>query len=165
MPLTQLQNNCNLSWQLSAIVAGFNPTTQGVDSINFGAGNIDLTIINNLFLAQYVLNPSDVVTIDLQDFTNLVDEHVVFTKAFSVALLVAAGAGGNVLFQPGVSNPFTWFFNGATQGINVPNGAGFNYQLPGGGPFQTVDATHKTLRLTNTGGTVCTVKIGVAGGT
>ncbi len=163
MALTSFSSSNTIAWTLSnSTNTAYSAITQG-DNVQFTGNGVDTTTFNQLFTAYYTILAAGTQVIDLFSFTNIVNEAVAFTKVYELFILVDTGSGGNILVQPGASNALQWFFNGSTQGINLPNGTGVCYMLPISGTGQTVDATHRNILLTNSGGSTVGVKITVMG--
>lgn len=166
MPITQLTMNNQLSWQLQATKTGFTNLVQGTDNISSNLAGLAVPgTFNQLFAAQYSLAASGgTQTFDLRSFTNLVDESVTLGHALTIFVTVT-GTNANVNLVPGASNGLVWFFGTGTDSINIPTGSSFMFSGPAAGPGEVVDATHKTMTLTNNGSGAATVKVVILGST
>lgn len=156
MALVQLQLNGVIGWRLESPIEGFQPATQGFDSKQFDLDGIDLDVFDNLFAITLSLDQDEEAEIDLQDFMSLLDcSPVVFTRVVALFMAVSLDSadGTEITIQPGDTNGLEWFFSG---GIPVERGGGLLYKMRTDGAGFPVDATHKTIKFTNTGATTGT---------
>ena len=160
-----LNFNSSLSWQLQVALTPFQPLNQGMDNIGFNAANVDITVINQIFVESFTLAGSATQTLDMTSLTNLVGESVDFSAVYLISVTNGGTTDGNLLIQPGASNPLVWFFNGSSQGINLQNGDGFSLMNNLSGSGYTVSSTVKTLLFTNTGANSTTFELGIVGAT
>lgn len=159
MALTAVELKASLTWTMQKTNTGFDATKNGPTTKSFYLGP-SVATYNQLYAAQHSLSSGASVTIDLQSFTTLDGTSVTFTKALAIFLTVT---GSSVKIEPGASNPLTWFFSGTTPAVTVPASGCFVFAQP---TTQTVDATHKTIKLTEgTGSGTAVVTIEILGGT
>src|SRR5690349_18775306 len=113
MPLSQLNLDVTLGWQMFTAITGFQPRTQN-DSGSFAAEATitdSLARWNQVQAQYYTINPGATQEVDLYAFTNLTSGSVTATAALGIALFVT---GGDVTISPGGTNPLNWFFNGGS---------------------------------------------------
>ena len=160
MPLTQVGLSAGINWTLARPVAGFADVVQGGDTAAFDLGGLNLAVWNELFGARYTLGPGATQAVDLRAFTDPAGTAVATAdKVLALLILVAGAAADKLNVKPHGTNGLQWFFGGTAEGINIPGG-GMNLFSEGPtGSGTAVDATHKQLLLTNTGGADLTVKL------
>lgn len=151
-----------MAFGLSKANTGFANTTVSNTSIPFSLTGLNVSTFNQAFAAQYAITSSGSQTIDLTSLTNLVSESFSFGHALTI---IVTTTGGQITLSPGASNPLTWFFGGTSPTITITAGGMFCYSEPVTGPGTVVSSSHKTLTLTNNGGTTSTVTIGILGST
>lgn len=149
------------SWTQTRSTTGTLDVTQGPDSVSPSV-TLDVTSINRLGYWNISLAASGTATYDLTSVTTLISETDAWTKVQAIVLTVDSG-GGNIKLEPGASNPATWFFSGTSPAITVKAGG---FLALGDGSTYTIDATHKTLKVTNTSSSLAvTGKLVIYGGT
>ena len=152
MPLASGEMKASFSYSLSKDNPGFSPTTSGkVKSKRIPFG----TAYDQALTARYTISAAATQVLDLSSFTNEVGEAVTGTKAVGILLLPT---GSTARIEEDGTDGLRWFAlsddgNGA---VTVPSGGFFAYGEPTG---TTIDATHKRLKITNTGGTSLTVDV------
>lgn len=132
------------SWTQTKSTTGRVDLTQGPDSAS-STVTFAVASVNRIYTYAISLAASGTATIDLQALTTLLGETDAWTKVQGLLLTVDSG-GGNIKLSQGASNPLTWFWGGTTPTITVQAGG---FLALGDGTTATVDATHKTLKLTN----------------
>lgn len=163
MALTSVGLQASLRWkQFRAGSTGYGDLTQGDDSKGFNLNGVSTTTFNQLYTASFTLAAAASTTVDLQNVVTLVYETIAFTKVLSLMVLPV---GSECTLSPGAADPLTWFLTGTTPAVVIPAGGLFMFSLPSTSTGQTVDATHKTLKLLNSGATSLTVSITVIGST
>lgn len=156
MSLTAAGFQGSFGWAQSQTNTGFVSTQQGSDNI-VGSSAPDLTTYNAVMVAQYTLAASGTQTIDLRNYTDML--NVTHTTTSKVLGMIITVAGANVKLEPGATNPLTWFWTGTNPVLTIKSGG---FLVFGDGDFTTVDSTHKTLLLTNLSGSVSTVvRVGI----
>lgn len=170
MPLSSIALDGVLTWAFTKANGTFSATTQGPSSDSFGLDGIDITVWTNLFAQTYTIAASGFQEFDLSSYTNLVGETV--TPGHVLGLFVMpSGINAQCLLAPGSTNGLTWFFTGTTPGISIPvtaasgNGGIAIICAPFDNAGAVIDATHKTLRITNSGTGALTVTVLVITGT
>lgn len=148
----------SFGWSLSRSNTGFGVVSQG-DSLA-SAVNLDPTVYNSVFAAEYTLgitSPSNTQAIDLMNFVDLAFEtHTTTNKVIGIMVSVT---GGNITIAPGASNGLVWFWTGTSPIVTIKAGG---FLVFSDGAATTVDATHKTLTLTNlSASVVATVRIAI----
>jgi hypothetical protein len=131
-----------------------NKDVSGYDSLSHDdAKSFSLTADTGTY-SQYLTKRYTVAgaasqTVDLTSFTDdFFGTAGAMTGVIGIMVLPTV-TSGSCKIEPGDSNALTWFFSGTTPAITVPSGGCFFFaQLTS----QTVDATHKTLKFTNTHG-------------
>lgn len=113
------------------------------------------TVANDAYVVETTLAASATTTIDLLAITNPFGESLTPTKAVGL-LLVPTGTGAICKVEPGASNGLVWGLAGTGPSMSVPAGGVLLFLEPVG---TTIDSTHKTLKLTNTGSVTMTLKI------
>lgn len=167
MPLSAATLRANCTFDFVKPITNWADLTQGTNQVQFG-GVIDPEVWDDAYAAVLSLAGGADTTIDLQSFTNLAGEAVVFTAVLGIVVrvvpTVAASAGVSLTITPGASNGLAWFA-GATDGLVV--GANESFALCGDpdGDGVTVDATHKTLNFENTGADAASVTVVIVGST
>jgi len=148
----------SLGWSLSRSNTGFGGVSQG-DSIS-AAVNSDPAVYNSVFAAEYALTLSGALTpttIDLRNFVDLAFEtHTTTNKVIAIMVSVV---GADITITPGASNGLVWFWTGTSPIVTIKAGG---FLVFSDGAATTVDATHKTLTLTNlSASVVATVRIAI----
>ena len=150
-----------LGWTQISPNTGFVTSRQGPDKLSASLSP-DLTVVNRVYAVSGTLAASGTVTIDLQALTTYLTgaDAVVLTKVQAV-MLTATTTG--MKFEPGATNPATWFFSGTTPAITLQAGGFF---CLGDGSVYTVTASLKTLKITNISASLTgTYAIAILGGT
>lgn len=150
----------SLGWSLSRSNTGFGGVSQG-DSVS-AAVNLDPTVYNSVFAAEYTLaainaNNTHIQSIDLKNFVDLAFEtHTTTDKVIGIMVSVT---GASITIAPGASNGLVWFWTGTSPIVTIKAGG---FLVFSDGAATTVDATHKTLTLTNlSASVVATVRIAI----
>ena len=143
----------NVSWSLSSANTLGNVTQQGAS--NFTGTPTNITTWNQLLAVTYAMAAAGTQTVNLNSFTNLVNEAV---TALHVLWLFININPGEVTLQPGASNPIAWFFTGG--GTAAQNALTIGHTSTGGqflvselaaGPGYTISSTVKNIDLKNNG--------------
>lgn len=98
--------------------------------------------------------PNNFIEFDISSFTNNVGETVAPTKALGIEVITMSSYSDSLAqcqYAPGSSNGLSWFLSGTTPAITIPLGGAFALSGPATGTGQTIDSTHKTIRITNPG--------------
>ena len=145
----------SLGWSLSRSNTGFGGVSQG-DSVS-AAVNLDASLYNSVFAAEYTLAASGTQSIDLKNFVDLAFEtHTTTDKVIGIMVSVT---GAPITIAPGASNGLVWFWTGTSPIVTIKAGG---FLVFSDGAATTVDATHKTLTLTNlSASVVATVRIAI----
>lgn len=148
----------SLGWSLSRSNTGFGGVSQG-DSVS-AAVNLDASLYNSVFAAEYTLgitSPSNAQAIDLRNFVDLAFEtHTTTDKVIGIMVSVT---GAPITIAPGATNGLVWFWTGTSPIVTIKAGG---FLVFSDGAATTVDATHKTLTLTNlSASVVATVRIAI----
>ena len=145
----------SFGWSLSRSNTGFGGVSQG-DSVS-AAVNLDASLYNSVFAAEYTLAASGTQSIDLKNFVDLAFEtHTTTDKVISIMVSVT---GAPITIAPGASNGLVWFWTGTSPIVTIKAGG---FLVFSDGAATTVDATHKTLTLTNlSASVVATVRIAI----
>lgn len=145
----------SFGWSLSRSNTGFTGVSQG-DSVS-AAVNPDPVVYNSVFAAEYAIAASGTQSIDLRNFVDLAFEtHTTTDKVIGIMVSVA---GANITITPGASNGLVWFWTGTSPIVTIKAGG---FLVFSDGAATTVDATHKTLTLTNlSASVVATVRIAI----
>lgn len=150
MPLSSGEMRAGFAYKLSKPNPGFSPavsTKTKAKRIPFG------TAYDQVFTARYTIAAAGTQVIDLSSFTNEVGEAVTGTLAVGI-LYLPTGSTSKV--EADGTNGLMWFCTGTTPAVPVADGGFFAYGEPTG---TTIDATHKRLKITNTGGTSLTADV------
>ena len=161
MALDLAQVSIAATWQQSKANTGFASTVQGPDSnallatLAVGASDAD-----SVYAASGTIASAGTVSIDLQSFTDQLGQAITMTRVYAMLVQTATGS---LKVEPHGTNGLVWFFSGTTPAITLPPGGGFCFLQT---TSQTVDATHKVVKLTNTGSPAVTLtyKITILGG-
>lgn len=147
------------TWQQSKTNTGFSPTIQGPDAISQSTAlTVGASNANSLYAATGTLAAAATLTIDLQSFTDQLGQAITMTRAYSI---IVKTTGAALKVEPGASNGLVWFFAGTTPSITIPADGAMGFVQP---TAATVDATHKTIKLTNVGAVSLTYNISIIGG-
>ncbi len=121
----------------------------------------DVTAFNSVFAAEYSIAAAGTQTVDFfAAFTDLLGNSVSLTKA--IALLVLATGSGVIVEPKPATNPLVWFYSGTSPQITIHAGGGFLFF---DGATRTIDATHRNILFTETGGATLTLDVVLWGGT
>lgn len=148
MPLDSGSLSATATWEQSVSTTGTGDVSQS--DTNVSTVTFDESTINRVHYVNVSLAASASATYDLRSLTSLLGESDAWTKVQGIKLQVDTG-GGDVKLEPGASNPATWFFSGTTPAITVKAGG---FVALGDGSSYTISATVKTLKLTNTSGSL-----------
>lgn len=96
--------------------------------------------------------PNPYVEFDVSSFTMLDGSAGAPLHALTLKVNCTVGANASSKFAPGTSNGLVWFFSGTTPALVWSGKAFFTFSLDISQTGQTIDGSHKTFRLTNTGG-------------
>lgn len=122
--------------------------------------------------AEFVAVPAGAtVDFDFFDFVNLIYEESGLSRIWTLLILpevdengtVGGTADASIEIKPGATNPLTWFFRGTDPRISLPVNGVFLYSLGADADGQSVDATHRNIRITNTGDDNLIVTVGALG--
>lgn len=112
-------------------------------------------VANKIYNAELTFTASSNQTIDLSSFVDDVGDTVTPSKAVAI-LVIPTGTGSVCKIEPGAANGLAWFFGGTTPSHSIPAGGAFLHAEPLGA---TIDGTHKTIKLSETGGAAMTVDV------
>jgi len=149
MSLSKASVQSQISWTQQSSTSGFVKTQQGPDKV-LKSTPVSIASLNEIYVYKGTLAISGTLTIDLRAVTNLLNESVVFTGVHKLFLSTSAA---NITMTPGASNGLVWFYTGTAPVLTVKAGGGIT--LDDGG-LTVVDATHKTLTITNLSSTLTT---------
>ncbi len=152
MPLASGEMRANFTFKLSKPNTGFPPTVvKSTKSKRLSPG----TAFDQCLSARYSIAAAGEQVLDLSSFTNVVGETVTGTKAVGILLLAT---GSTARIEEDGTNGLRWFAtsDGDIGAVVVKDGGFFAWGEPTG---TTIDATHKRLKITNTGGTTLTVDV------
>lgn len=162
MSLSQFNINCSILYAETSPNSAFGPTTTSPLVNNFNLNDINLGTFPLLLASNITLAGSGgTTTYDLFDFEDLLNNDQVMGHSLGIFIMPT---GADVVLTPGASFPLTWFFGGSTQSITIPNGGIFLLSNPYSATGQVVDATHRTLKLTNNGVASSNIYFFVVGG-
>lgn len=147
MALTSVIFQTVHQWVQTHTITGYpTATVQGKQS-----GKVTPTVgtgaANRIYPIQGTLAAGATVTIDLSTLTEpTFGEAISPVRAYTVRITMT---GSTWKFEPGAANPLTWFFSGTSPAIigNAGDSWGF-----GSATAQTIDGTHKNVKITNTNG-------------
>lgn len=156
--ISQLQTNVFIQWiQTQSNGANFKATTQGIDGYDWNTADLAAGF-TEIYAATLTINASATTTLDLTSLENLVYTTFTFT---ALLYLFAYPTGGQVQIGPGASNGLQLF--GITNTVTVKANGVLFFSFDPTGAGLTVDSTHKTVALDNTGGTTTTLEIALVG--
>ena len=162
MALSSLTLNAQFSWVFTRLPAGFKNAQQGPQSKAFNWTPTVPGAVNQAYIGTVTLAAAATTTIDLQSFTNLIFEAPTLDKVnclFVVVKATTAGqTGGRLTIEPGAVNPLVWFWGAGQLSLNSAGCLAHKDDTP-----TTVDATHRTLKLTNQGTQSIDIFIAIAG--
>lgn len=162
MSLSQFNINCSILYAQTSPNNAFGPTAVGPLINSFNLNNLNFGQFNLLLASNVTLAGSGgTTTFDLFSFEDLLNNNQAMGHSLGIFIMPT---GADVVLQPGASLPLTWFFGGSTQTVTIPNGGIFLLSNPYNATGQVVDATHRTLKLTNNGGSPSNVYFFVVGG-
>lgn len=153
MPLKQLTAQVAVSYQLDQTSTGF-----GTNTLKFGKTHRlapDPAVHNAQYGAQLTIAAGGNTTLDLTALTNQANEAANFTTPGVQGILLLP-TGSSVVLEPGGTNGLTWFLGGTTPSLTLDSGDVFYL---GKAVATTVNSTHKTLKLSNPGGSPLTLNI------
>jgi hypothetical protein len=160
------------SWRAEAKIACSQTRTNGNfasakaanDGVSFSLSP-SATTYQQALIAEYTILAAGTQTVDLSSFTTLLFQAVTTANKVLGFIVKATGDTGVLKIEPGASNPLTWFFGGTTPSISLECGASGCCLMLMDGVAETVDGTHKTILLTNTGAATITVSLEIIVGT
>lgn len=136
-----------LAFTVSKAVTGFE-SLEHTDAKSYRL-TPDTATYSLLLAKRYTVAGGASQTVDLRSFTDFYGDAKVMGGCLLLLVLPTVTSGGCKV-EPGDSNALTWFFSGTTPAVTVPTGGVLVFGQP---TSQTVDATHCTLKFTNTHGT------------
>lgn len=171
MPLSTLELVSSIRFNLTKVIADWPDIAQGENELLLSLDGLDLDVWNQAYAAIHVLAAAGTATINLQSFTNLATEAVVMTAALAIAVKVQhtdpTDTAGELTIGAGGSNGLVaWFLPDMV--IDAPTAGSTRVFAASGDTTDggvTVDATHKTIDLENTGTDSITVTVIVIGST
>lgn len=154
--LTRVRWNLTNTLDLSAPVDALSQSTTRTFTNGTGANKAQIAVSD-----QRTLTTATNETLDLKAITSAFGSAA-FTKVKAIRLeLVTAAAGYTLKIKAGASNGLSAFFSDASDEIVLTAGGGLTLEAPVDG--YTVDATHKTLLITNPSGGSAVYNIYVIG--
>lgn len=106
--------------------------------------------------------PATFVEFDISTFTTLANESATPGHVLGLIVLPAGTLGASqCTLAPGSTNGLVWFFGGSGQSIAVPMNGVQLLCNASNATGQVIDATHKTIRVTNGGTAATTVQVGL----
>jgi hypothetical protein len=160
--LNTLSLSENLSWSQSHANNGtFQPTTQGLDSVQFTLQGINVTTFNEIDCQYLTITAGSNTTIDLTAMQDLVYQNFSFGHVLGIAV---KPVGGNITLSAGASNGQKWFLN---SGGNITiNGGGSMFWFDSPSNSGTViNAGNKTLKFANNDAVTSNCTISIVGST
>ena len=149
MSLSKASVQAQISWTQQSSTSGFVKTQQGPDKV-LKSTPVAIAALNEIYVYKGTLAVSGTLTIDLRAVTNLLNESVVFT---GVQKLFLSTSATNITMTPGASNGLVWFYTGTSPVLTIKSGGAVTLD---DGAVTVVDATHKTLTITNLSSTATT---------
>lgn len=128
-------------------------------TVTTASAPLDNTADNLSVPFSYTILSGANTTIDFRALTNAFGTALVFGKIRGLLISVAGSA---LKIEPGASNDLAWFLRGTAPELHLDAGGAVGLFWAA---QYTVDGTHKTLKLTNTGGATATVTVIAFGGT
>ena len=149
-----------IQWLLSKPNNGFAATKQGADQVDIDI-DYDVSVIGKMIAKSYTLAASATQLVNLYTGnTDLLGDAVVMTKA---AAFMVRPIGSNIkVFGTGTNGLTSWFIQNSGE-LAIKDG-GFALIGWPASSAATVDATHTTISVTNTGSTSVVVTVIVFGG-
>ena len=166
MPLSSAKFQSQTSFAYSVSVTNWAALTQGTNAVQFGGDAIDTSVWNQAYASAGTLAGGASLNIDLKNFTSLAGEAgLALTAVLGITVTVSPASAGapsvGLTVGPGVSNGLEWL--AGANPITLGSTDNFTrYMNPAGSGF-AVDATHKTLTVTNTGGDTANYTIVIVG--
>ncbi len=154
MALDSSSVTVNVAWSLLKAISGFN-TARYNDSSAYRLSFDPDTTATALFIARYTVSAAADQTIDLSSFTDPLGTAVAAAKVY-LLMLVPTGTNAEAKLEPGASNGLTWFLSGTTPAVTVPAGGVFLFAESAG---ETINGTHKNIKVTNTGSGTLTLDV------
>jgi hypothetical protein len=165
VPLTDLQLTLSLRFTLEKLVSGWPNAVQGENTFVTTLSGVDLAEWSQVYAAVIPLAGAADTTIDLQSFTNLAGEAVVMDKVFGIFVKVtpddSEAPDTEIVIEPGASNGLVWDMADVTVKADQTYCMVEDADNVVG---TVVDATHKTLKLSNVGVDDATVTLIIFGG-
>ncbi len=160
MALNSASTSMSLSWAQELATSGYNPVTQGPDSLSLSISPAltGSNPANVLYTETRTLSASGSYTYDFNNgsLSTLLGQALTMTRVFSIAISCSSGT---IVYQPGATNGLEWFLGGTSPTITIPAGAGFLFSTP---THQVVSGTDKTITVSSAAG--ATYKIAIIGG-
>lgn len=159
MALNSAGTSLSLSWSQQKTLTGFNPVTQGSDSLSLSVSPAltGTNPANIVFAEQRTLAATGSYTYDLSTgLTDFLGNAINLARIFAIGV---TSSSGTVVYQPGATNGLEWFLGGTSPTISIPAGAGFIFTNP---THQAVSGTDKTITLSSVAG--ATYRIAFFGG-
>lgn len=171
MPISALELSALLKFTLTKTVTGWEDIEQGENEFSLLLTDIDTDVWNQVYAAKHTLAAAGTATIDLRSFTNLAGEAVVMTAALGIAVKFEhsdpTDVAGELTIGAGASNGLAaWFLPDMV--IDAPTAGSTRTLVMCGDTADegvTVDATHKTIDLENTGTDAIVATVIVIGST
>lgn len=162
MTLSQATLTGKIGWTATQTVTGFQSRKQGPDSL-IGSITLNLSTINVLHAKRYTIANGATENIDLQALANIVGETgVVLTKIQGLLISSVGATPMPFSVEPGAANGILWPLAAVGDKINIQAGG---FLCVGDGATFTVDATHKVIKVVNTGGSSSDFDVAILGGT
>ncbi len=166
MPLADLSLVAALKFTLEKTVTGWPSIVQGEDSVTVSLAGVDLEEWTQAYAAKLSLAGAATTTVDLASFTNLAGEAVTLNRVFGIVVqvvpTVAANADCDLVVEPGAANGLVWNMAAVTV---LANQTYLMTEAADNATGTAVDATHKTLKFTNSGADALTATVVILGGT
>jgi hypothetical protein len=153
-----------VNFTLTNPASPFGPATLGPSQNNYNWQGTGVGIPNDAFAQQFSLAAGAHNEFDLFSFTDQVGNATGFAHVFAILVIAAAANPGQFLLAPGTTNGLAaWFLPAA--GVTVNPGAMEMHAENNTVTGIVVDATHRTLRVTNNGGSTGVLTVIVFGST
>lgn len=155
---------------LNREVSGWPNAVQGEDSVLLTQAGVDIETWNDAYIAKLTIAGGADVTVDLQNWTDLLFEAgKAFDEVFAIALVVepSVEADDDIMLEvsPGAVDPLQWFFRADDEGIRLADGETMMLsKRPTAAVGFPVDAANKTLLFANSGTDSLVATVIVVGG-
>ncbi len=152
----QLGVSASVSWTLRS-TSGAYTATSGPNSHDYSVAP-DAATYTEILVTSFTVAASGSHSLDLLAFTSLLNQTIAATGVRWL-LIKATGNTGKMTLAPGASNGINFWLAGTTPTLTLDCGPDGCAVLLADGVPRTLDATHKTIDVSNPGSVTITVTV------